>query len=459
MLSFWSMGRFRFKRFFFGLIGLTVFFCLKAEYLAAQDSMGWRRPKFWERDYLTGNWGGLRSKLTERGITLELTYTGDVFGNPIGGLERIFAYLDNIDIVLTFDAGKRFGWRGTSFSLYGLGNHGGHPSRHIRDAQGVNNIEAFNTWKIYEAWVQQNLLGNRLSLLLGLYDVNTEFDVIQAAGLFINSSFGIGPDIAQSGKNGPSIFPYTSVGLRTAIKPKRSLVWRTAILDGVPGHPEKPGGTHIHFGRHDGFLFISEVALLRLRDSAGELGETRWRRHIYHIGRRAPAAYRTKLAFGGWFYTEKVDEHHPRGDEDAQITQSRNFGFYAFAEHRFMEETIDPAQGLAGFIRYGIANPNVNHFSSYLGAGLVYKGLIPGRAEDQLGFGIASAHTSALLRRFGLQGEQPLDKMETVLELIFHTQLFPFISAKVDVQYVINPGTLSSLKNALVLGTRLEVAF
>ena len=68
--------------------------------------------------------------------------------------------------------------------------------------------------KLYEAWFEQTLFDDRLSFKAGLYDLNTEFDVVETAGLFINSSHGIGPDFSQSGVNGPSIFPTTSLGIR-----------------------------------------------------------------------------------------------------------------------------------------------------------------------------------------------------------------------------------------------------
>jgi hypothetical protein len=49
-----------------------------------------------------------------------------------------------------------------------------------------------------------------------------------SASLFLNSSFGIGPEFSQSGLEGPSIFPNTSVGARFAIKPIEEIVLRTA---------------------------------------------------------------------------------------------------------------------------------------------------------------------------------------------------------------------------------------
>ena len=42
--------------------------------------------------------------------------------------------------------------------------------------------------RIHEAWLQYNLLDNRLSVLAGRYDLNTEFYQLRSAALFLNSS-------------------------------------------------------------------------------------------------------------------------------------------------------------------------------------------------------------------------------------------------------------------------------
>jgi porin len=42
----------------------------------------------------------------------------------------------------------------------------------------------------------------RLSLLGGRYDLNGEFYRLHSAALFLNSSFGMGPEFSQSGPGG-----------------------------------------------------------------------------------------------------------------------------------------------------------------------------------------------------------------------------------------------------------------
>src|SRR6185295_3453829 len=115
-----------------------------------------------------------------------------------------------------------------------------HASSLVGDAQGVSNLEASGGWQLDEAWLQQNLFDNRVSALVGRYDVNTEFYRLQSAALFLNSSFGVGPELSQSGRGGPSLSPDTAVGLRLGFKPGRDVVFRAAVFDGAP--VDRPDG-------------------------------------------------------------------------------------------------------------------------------------------------------------------------------------------------------------------------
>src|SRR5688500_2444173 len=51
----------------------------------------WAR-EFLERDYLLGDWGGLRTALSERGVDLEFFYLGAVPSNVDGGIKRGSVY-------------------------------------------------------------------------------------------------------------------------------------------------------------------------------------------------------------------------------------------------------------------------------------------------------------------------------------------------------------------------------
>jgi len=163
-----------------------------------------------------------------RGVIPTFSYTGELVRDAVGGTRRGSAFVGAAGVQVTLRLGRLLGWHGAQLFVFALGTHGGAPSELVGDVQGVSNLEAPADLKLEEAWLQQNLLDNRLSWLVGRYDLNTEFYRLQSAALFMNSSFGIGPELAQSGVGGPSIFPNTAVGTRVDFKPSRSSDWATA---------------------------------------------------------------------------------------------------------------------------------------------------------------------------------------------------------------------------------------
>lgn len=133
-----------------------------------------------------GVWNGAEEALEGRGLKFSLVYDGDGYANVAGGTRRGATYIGNLHLNLNVDAERLLGWTGANFFFYGLSIHGGHPSRFTGDAQGACNLEGPTEWKLEEAWVEQNLFSNQVSVLTGLYDLNTEFYHLQSSGLFLN---------------------------------------------------------------------------------------------------------------------------------------------------------------------------------------------------------------------------------------------------------------------------------
>jgi porin len=61
---------------------------------------------FWSRSYLTGNWGGLRSKLADRGVQFDFNVTQVFQGVASGGTNRTGRYSGSTDMVLKLDLQK-----------------------------------------------------------------------------------------------------------------------------------------------------------------------------------------------------------------------------------------------------------------------------------------------------------------------------------------------------------------
>lgn len=360
----------------------------------------------------------------ERPVTVSAVYTADIRSDVAGGVERGTRYLDNFDLQVAVDADRLVGWHGARLFFYGLYDNGVSLTRLVGDVQSISNIETdVRAARLFEAWLEQDV-GRNGSVKVGLYNLNSEFDTTQSGGLFLISSHGIGPDFSQSGRNGPSIFPVTSVAVRGEMKLGEHWLGRVAVLDGVPGDPDHPRRTAIKLSARDGALVVGEVDYLK----GG-----------------------TKAAVGMWGYTARFDALLPaapsgRGDK----------GAYVFAEHRLTGTRANGAAGLAGWLRFGIADTRYNAIGSYLGGGLVYTGLI-GRKDDQVGLSVASANFGGRYRRARQLAQAPSERREIVVEAVYNAILAPWLSLQPDVQYVANPGGDPPLRDALVVGVRVKV--
>jgi porin len=414
-------------------------------------------PGFWQRETLSGDWGGWRTDLEDAGLSFELVYTGEVYGNVSGGLARGARYVDNFDLVLAGDLEQLVGWSGGSFLVYGLGNNGGVPSDLTGDLQIQSNIEAPRAWRLYEAWLEQTLFDDRLSIKAGLYDLNAEFDVNETGSLFLNSSHGIGADFAQSGVLGPSVFPVTSLAARVRWTPLEDLFVQGAILDGVPGDPKDLTRTAVILSRDDGLLLVGEIGYLAEGEAlfAGH--------HETRPGRRGPKepphTLATKLALGTWAYTAEFEDVL-RVDASGQPVEDRgNWGLYVLGEQAIYSEPTEPGQGLSLFLRLGYADPRFNQLELYSGGGLVSRGLIPGRDRDQVGFAVAAGHNGSDFEQARQRDGLPVDDAEVALEWTYRWHLLGWATVQGDVFYIVNPGATAEVDDAFGLMLRFEIVF
>lgn len=380
---------------------------------------------------LTGDWGGTRGKLAASGVEAEIVYKFDVVSNASGGIKEGARVLDNLDVVMSLDGEKLLGSQGTTALIHLLNNNGGRPDNDlVGSAQGIDNIEVPHaTGKLYQAWIQQNLFDDRLSVLAGLYDINSEFYVTDSSMLFMHSTYGIGTDVAQSGQNGPSIFPFTSPGVRVKVQPAENTYIQAVVLDGVPGDPGDLNGTQVTLHDDDGALVVGEMGY------APEGG---------------------KIAVGGWYYTERQPDLMDV-DSFGNPRQRRSEGTYIIGERQLYQES--EGQGLTAFAHIGAADADVNQFTYAWSTGLVYTGLIPGRDEGRLGLGMAGAHNGSKFKQAVRAAGGQVDSAETEVELTYSDNITPWLAVQPDIQYIVNPGTDPALDNAWVLGTRVTINF
>jgi porin len=346
-----------------------------------------------------------------------------------GGLRDGGGAMSHLDLSWKGDLGALWGWTGAQAYVNLIDDRGDAVNaRHTGSLLGVSNIEvARPTHRFLHAWVDQALPDTGLSALVGLYAVDSEFAVLDAAAPLVAPACGALPDYGLS--RSPSIFNNSSFGTR--------LKWRAdaayamaAVLDGRPGSPRDPVGTHVRFDRGDGAQVLAEAGY---SDSAGD--------------GPVPVA---KYALGLWHYTSRMPDLADAALQGAPAGR-RSTGWYVLAAHRV-------AEGVDGFARYSANDGHTVPLSSALNLGLRWAGPWPGRADDVLGLAWTRAATAGAYRRAQALAGAPATSSESSLELSYQARLAPALTLEPTLQFLRHPGAVRHAADARVAGVRLELA-
>lgn len=368
-------------------------------------------------------------------FTFTGAYTVDLLGDLAGGQASGIRYIDLVKLSAAYD-GALAGRQGLTGLISIEHSNGANFSGALVGAsQEVSSIEATpEAFRLYEAWLQKEIFGGAGGVKAGLIDLNTTFDVQETAALFLNSSDGEGPELSDTGLNGPSIFPTPALAVTGFWRPAEGWTAQLGVFDGVAGDPGHRGRfVAILISPRDGALIVAQVER-RFGDAA-------------------------RIEAGAWTYTSDFDALDEVGPTGAPRAIGGNAGAYGLVEGRLAAKAAKPGEGgeggLSGWLRVGLANGDINRVANYLGAGLVYTGPIPGRDKDQAGVAINRAGfgdgARALAARAGVQ----LAAAETTFEATYRYALKDWLNIQPDLQYVIHPGGELALGNALVVGVRL----
>ena len=410
-----------------------------------------------------------------RGVRLSLGYTGEVFGNPIGGARRGAVYDGLVELGLNADLEKLAGWTGARFHADGYYPHGVSGSdRFVGDLGEFSNIAFYDSPRLNELWLEQSLFGGAVSLRIGQITFDAEFGGSDTAAIFVSSAFGVSTGV--SGNVPAPIYAIAAPGVRLRLEPAPWCCAQFAAFDGNPapavlGDPSPDAAATNEFNRsstqwalrgEEGALLAAEIGFRFNQPEPADGKATRPPRglaaafkagFVYHtdtfsdIGdatltglgsRRAPAAIRAER--GHWLNN---------GVADGEVRR----------------EPGSDSQGLAVFARGYFAPPDRNYFSVAWDIGARYTGLLPGRDEDALALGCACYHisprvagaTRAANRADGTRLAIP--DYEAVIELTYSARITPWLAVQPDVQWIIHPGGSSAIDDALVVGLRATVEF
>jgi porin len=383
-----------------------------------------------------GDPSGMRKQLGDNGISYSFVYTGELLGNVSGGVRRGSIYEGKLEGLLNIDFDKLSGWKGLNLFANGFQIHRTRGLRddHFESLITVSNIEAVSSTRLSEIWLEQKLLGDKISVRIGQLAADAEFFISDYARMFVSNDW---PTIlgANLPSGGPA-YPLSTPGVRLKFNPHEHWSLLVGIFNGDPGNQATVNRHGTNFRVNDPPLVMAELQFRFNQD-------------------KEASGLAGILRLGGWYHFGEFDDQRfddlglslaaPLSSGTARRLSQTN-GIYGIFDQQIYRPTGGgPDSGVSVFGRVGGTQSDRNLVDLFFDTGIVAAGMIPGRPDDKFGASLIFAGISESARALDTDAIafgalQPVRNYEMLLEVSYQAQIRPGWVVQPLFQYVFNPG-------------------
>lgn len=391
----------------------------------------------WSRRYLTGDWGGWRTTLAERGVNLSVDMVQAYRRVVDGGLDEDDAYGGSADYELHVETERLGLWPGGFLTVFGESRFGKSVNGDAGvllapDADGlfplpeeITTLTSVTYMQFLTTWLA--VFGGKVVTIDG--DANA-FASGRGNTQFSNLAFVFNPIMLRSA-------PYSALGGGVLfVLPENLGTYGITVLDAL-GQPDVSGFDDAF---ENGTVIAQEA----------------------RIG-YAPFGLPGHLTLGGTFTTRDVAllDQDPRlnlrgltGRDSATIDRSGDsWAIYTNFDQHFFVEQDDPTQGVGLFFRFGQGDERNNPIERFYSFGFGGTGVIPTRDRDTFGVGFYLLDTSDQLGRLTARRTHG----GKGFEVFYNVEALPWLHVTPDLQ-VVEP-SVKSVDTAVILGVRMMIDF
>jgi porin len=403
--------------------------------------------------WLTGNWGGVRSRLFEQGLDFQFVFTSEIAYNPAGGLRPGIAYAGQGTFGLTFDLQRLIGLHDARFQMTYTSRTG----QDLVANAGLDTLQLVQevygrgqTVRLTQFWFQQKYLNGLFDWKVGRTSMGEDFAAFSCD--FQNLTFcGSNPGNIVGGYI--YNWPISQWGTRLKVALDGFGYFQAGVYDQNEqylGYPDKllpvfyPGST--------GVLVPAEVAWLP------KFGEN-----------NLAGSYK----LGGWYSNTMANDVvvDINGNSIAisglpAVQHRGRYGAYLNFEQQLTKTaTENPKGGLRMFLNAVQADTETSVLDRQIAVGMVYTGPFKSRPNDSVAFAAGSTHVNsrvaagqALLNSVGL-GPVSVQNSEYVFELYYTVVPVSGVYLRPNIQYVHAPGASTQHPDVVVLGLKSQIFF
>ena len=412
--------------------------------------------------WASGDWGGARTELLDKGYDFSLEYVGEVGSNLDGGYndDTTARYSDQFALGVKMDLEKILGWNDAEFKLAITERSGRNISNdRIGDPRAgtlSSSQEVWGrgqTWRLTQMWIKQAYFDGKLDVKAGRFGPGEEFNSFPCD--FQNLAF-CGSQVGNWVGNVWYNWPVSQWALRVKYNITPEFFAQVGVFEQNPSYLETGNGFKLSGSGTKGALLPVEVV---------------WTPKFNGL----PGEYR----LGYYYSTANADDVYkgvngePQGADGAGYkSHSSKHGGWIVAQQQITTHNGDASRGLNVFANATVHDKDTNFVDNYQQVGLVYNGPFDARPKDAIGFGVARIHVNddAQKNRRLINSQNgvddydnpaylPIQDTEYNAELYYGFHVTNWLTVRPNVQYIKHPGGVNQVDDAVVAGLKIQSKF
>ena len=411
--------------------------------------------------WMTGDWGGERTKLIEQGIDIKADYVGEMGYNAHGGYndDKTGRYSDQFGLGVALDLQKLWGWDNTQAKIQLTNRNGQNISNdRIGDPRAgtlSSSMEVYGRGhmvRLTQFWIQHQMFDNKLDVKLGYFGEGEDFNTFPCD--FQNLSF-CGSQVGNY-VNTWYNWPVSQAAIRVKYNITPELYAQIGAYNQNPSQLEHGNGFKLSGSGTKGTVIPVELV---------------WSPKVNNL----PGEYRVG------YYKSAADAPDVREDVNGGNavltgadfrTRSSKKGYWFVAQQQLTTHNGDASRGLNIAANATFHDKETNLVDNYQSLMLVYKGPFDARPKDDVGIGAARLHVNNDVKKNAelLNADNgvsdydsalytPIRETEYNFEINYGFHVTNWLTVRPNLQYVVQPGGVDKVDNALVAGLKIQSTF
>ena len=407
--------------------------------------------------WMTGDWGGERTRLIEQGIDIKADYVGEVGANLHGGYndDKTARYSDQFGLGVALDLQKLWGWDNTQAKIQLTNRNGQNISNdRVGDPRAGTLSSSQEVYgrghmvRLTQLWIQHQFLDGKLDVKAGYFGEGEDFNTFPCE--FQNLAF-CGSQVGNWATNLWYNWPVSQAALRVKYNITPELYAQIGAYNQNPSQLEHGNGFKLSGSGTKGTVLPVELVWSpKVNDLPGE----------YRVGyykSTAPA--------------DDVKVNITNDGQDYRVRDSKH-GYWFVVQQQLTSHNGDASRGLHIAANATFHDKQTNIVDNYQSLMFVYKGPFDARPKDDIGIGAARIHVnddvkkSAELINASIGATDYSDPLYTPLrnteynyELNYGFHVTNWLTVRPNLQYITHPGGVDQVDNALVAGRKIQSTF